>query len=98
MIEVESAIPEGLGHVGGAVFTQDVEGEASGTGHDSGIVSDAAFVLVTRDITDIVVAVLDAPVASNGRSPFGCWDPVGGRDIEGDLAALVPQTGSGGLQ
>jgi hypothetical protein len=68
MIEVESAIPKGLGHVGGVVFTQDVEGEAAGTGHVSRIVSDPAFVLVTRDITDIVVAVLDAPMA-NGQWP-----------------------------
>jgi hypothetical protein len=51
VIKVESAIPEDLGDGGGAVFAQDVEGEAASTGHEPGIVSDTAFVLVARDIT-----------------------------------------------
>ena len=98
MIEAESAIPEGLRHVGDTVLAHDVEGEAAGAGHDAGIIADAAFVLVAGDITDIVIAVLDAPMSSDGGGPFGRREAVGGRDVEGDLSALVPQAGSGGVE
>ena len=71
MIEAESAVPEGLSHIGNAVLAHDVEGEAAGAGHDAGVVSDAAFVLVAGDIADIMVAVFDAPMASDGGGPIG---------------------------
>ena len=61
VIKVESTIPEGLCHVGDAVPTHDVDGEAASAGHDAGIVASAAFVFVAGDIADIVVAVLDTP-------------------------------------
>ena len=95
MIEAESAVPEGLGHVVDVVFAQDVESKATGAGHDARILADAAFVLVVRDIANMVVAVLNAPMTSNGGCPFGCRQTGGGRNVEGDLAALIPQAGSG---
>ena len=98
MIGAESAIPEGPRHIGETVFAHDIEGEAACAGHDAGVVADAAFVLVARDVADIVVAVLDAPRAPDGGCPFGGGKTGGGRDVEGDLAALAPQAGGGGME
>ena len=98
MIEAESAVPEGLCHIGNAVLAHDVEGEAAGAGHDAGVISDAAFVLVAGDIADIMVAVFDAPMASDGGGPIGRRETGGGRNIVGDLATLVPQAGGGGME
>ena len=98
MIKAESAVPEGLCHVGDAVLAHDVEGEAAGACHDAGIVADAAFVLVAGDIADIVVAVLDAPMASDGGGPIGCGEPGSGGYVIGNLAALAPQAGGSGVE
>ena len=98
VIEAESAIPEGLGHIGDTVLAHDIEGEAACAGHDAWVIADAAFVLVAGDVADIVVAVLDAPMASNGGGPFGRRETGGGRDVKGDLATLVPQAGGGGVK
>ena len=98
MIKAESAVPECLSHVGDSVFAHDIEGEAAGAGHDAGVVADAAFVLVAGDVADIVVAVLDAPMASDGGGPCGRGETGGRRDVEGDLATMVPQSGGGGVE
>ena len=53
-------------------MAQDIEGAASGSCHDAGIASDAAFVFAAGDIADIVVAVFDAPMAPDHRLPVAC--------------------------
>jgi hypothetical protein len=87
VIKVESTIPEGLCHIGDAILAHDVEGEVAGTGHDAGIVADAAFVFVAGDIADIVVAVVDAPMASDGGGPIVCGEAGRGGDVICDIAA-----------
>ena len=77
MIEAEGAVPEGFGNIGDAIFAHDVEGEASGTGHDAGIVADTASVLAAGNVTDIMVAVFDAPMPSDGGTPCSR------RDVDG---------------
>lgn len=98
MIEAKGAVPECLCDVGDAVFPQDVEGETACSCHDTGVVSDAAFILIAGDVTDVVVAVFDAPMASDGGAPCG-WGEAGGRgEVVGDLAALIPQAGGRGSE
>src|SRR5271170_4888033 len=46
-VEAEGSVPEGLGDVCCAVVAEDVEGEASGAGHDAGVVADSATIFVT---------------------------------------------------
>lgn len=98
MIEAERAVPEGLSDVGDAVFSQDVEGETACPCHDAGVVADTAFVLFAGNVADIVVAVFDAPMASDGGAPCGWREAGGGGEIVGDLAALIPQAGGGGSE
>jgi len=98
MIEAESAFPEGVGDVGYAVVAQNVEGEASGASHDGWVVANAAFVLVAGDVTDVVVAVFDAPVAADGPGPCAGRQVGGGGDVVGDLAALIPHASGGAAQ
>ncbi len=98
MIEVECAIPEGLGDVCYAIVADDVESEASGCGHDAWIVADTTAILVTGDVADIVVAVFDAPMAPYDVGPCAGTQSFGGCDVMGDLAALIPQAGGGAAQ
>jgi hypothetical protein len=98
VIEAEGAVPEGLCDVGNAVFPQDVEGETACSCHDTGVVSDAAFVLIAGDVTDVVVTVFDAPMASDGVAPCSWREAGGGGEVVGDLAALIPQAGGRGSE
>ena len=52
--------------------------------HDAGVVADTAFVLFAGNVADIVVAVFDAPMASDGVAPCG-WREAGGRGEVGGL-------------
>ena len=79
-------------------MAQDIEGEASSAGHNSWVVADAAAILVTGHIADIVVAVFDAPMAANDVGPCAGAQAGGGGDVEGDLATLLPHTGGGAAQ
>src|ERR1019366_1184040 len=98
MIEVESAVPEGLRDVGYAIVADDVESEASGSGHDAWVIADAAAILVAGDLADTVVAVFDAPMAANDVGPCAGAQAVGGGDVRGDLATLIPHAGCGASQ
>ena len=93
VIEVEGTAPESPCHVCYAIVADDVQGEASRSGHDAGVVADAAAILVAGHVTDIVVAVFDAPMAPNDVGPCAGAQSVGGGDVIGDLAALIPQAG-----
>lgn len=95
MIEAECAVPECLCHVGDSIFAHDVEGEAAGADHDAGVIADATFVFVERHVADIVVTVLDAPMPPDGGGPDGCGESCGGRNVEGNLPAFVPQASRG---
>ena len=98
MIEAEGAIPERLGDVCDAVFAHDVEGEAARAGHDAGVVADPAAVLVEGNVPDVMVAVFNAPMTSDGGGPFGRGEAGGAGEIVGDFTTLAPHAGSGGAQ
>ena len=73
---------------------QDVEREGAQAGEDAGLAPDAAGVLAERAVAHMMVAVLDAPMAANGRGA--------GLGIERDLSSMVgilaplpPQAGGG---
>ncbi len=98
MIEVDGSGPKGLGDVGDAVFAQDVEGEAARSGHDAWIVADAASVLVAGDVADPMVPVLDAPMLADNLGPGSGRESGGGGNVDGNLAAFLPQAGGGRAQ
>jgi hypothetical protein len=97
-VEAEGSVPEGLGDVCCAVVSEDIEGEASGAGHDAGVVADTAAIFVTGYVTDVVLSVFDAPMTSDDITPCGCREAGCGGDVVGDLTALVPQAGGGPAQ
>ncbi len=88
-VEVECISPEGVGDVFLTVGAQDVEGEAAGSGEYAGVCPDAAGILQHGDITDVVVLVLDAPVAADGLGGLFCAER-GGADIKGRFFPAVP--------
>ena len=59
-------------------MADDVESEASGSGHDAWIVADAAAILVAAAVADTVVAVFDAPMAPHDVGPCAGAQSFGG--------------------
>ena len=45
-----------------------------------------------------MIAVLDAPVASDGGGPYACRKAGGGRDVIGDFTAFFPKAGGGAIE
>ena len=82
------------GDVGGAVGAQDVEGEAAHAGERSGLDPDAAVIFEEGHVPDVVIAVLDAPVGSDGGADLGGGQG-GLTGAEGNLLGLVPEAGFG---
>jgi len=63
------------------VCAEDVQGDSGGSGEDAGVCPDAACILPHGDIAEIMVAVLDAPMATDGLVGFfGAY--VRGENIE----------------
>jgi hypothetical protein len=56
-----------------AVEAQDVGSERAQTGKDARIAADAAGVLCEATVTDVVRAILDVPVATDGFGTLGGW-------------------------
>src|SRR3954454_11682700 len=52
---------------------QDVEREGAQAGDDAGPPPDAAGILAERPVTHMMVAVLDAPMAADGRRTGPCF-------------------------
>ena len=73
MKRVEGIEVEFPGDVGGSVGAQDVEGEAAHAGERSGLDPDAAVILEKGNVPDMVIAVLDAPMGSDGGADFSGW-------------------------
>src|SRR5918993_2356479 len=93
-VEAEGVGVDRLAHVADAVGAQDVERERAQAGEDAGLAPDAAGVLAERAVADVVVAVLDAPMAADGRGASPCIERyLAG--VVGDLAPLPPQAGAG---
>ena len=61
-IDVQGIVVEGQADVGLPIRSQQIEREAAQPGEDTGVLSDAAGVLLQSDVFDIVDAVLDARV------------------------------------
>ena len=93
-IETEGVGVESLAHVADAVGAQDVEREGTQAGEDAGPAPDAAGVLAERAVAHVVVAVLDAPMATDGcGAGLGTEGSLAG--VVGDFAASWPQAGAG---
>lgn len=77
-----------------AIGPQDIEGESSKSGEVSWLGSDATLIFEKADVTDVVIAVFDAPML-----PDGVTDGRGGQGdlagIEGYFAGPLPELGFG---
>ena len=72
-----------------AVEAQDVGSERAQARKDAGIAADAAGVLSEADVTDIVGAILDVPVATDGFGTLSGWQH-DVADKQGSLAGIAP--------
>ena len=73
---------------------QNVEREGAQAGEDTGLAPDAAGVLAERAIADVMIAVLNTPMAADGRgTSLGVERDLAG--VIGDLTPLPPQAGAG---
>jgi hypothetical protein len=71
VVEVEGVDVEFSADVLGAIGTQDVEGEAPASGEDGWFCANSAVVFEEGHVTDIMAAVLDAPVRADGGTGGG---------------------------
>ena len=78
-----------------AVEAQDVGRERSQTRKDARIAADAAGVLGEATVTDVVRAILDVPVVTDGFGTLSGWQH-DVADEQGGLAAIAPQASGGG--
>ncbi len=84
-----------IGDILHLIEAQDVGGEGSQASEYAGIATDAAGILGEAAVTDIVVAVFDAPVIADDLGAGGGWqDDVA--DEQGALAGGPPHPGGSG--
>ena len=76
------------------VRAQDIEGIGSEPCEDAWIGSDAALVLGECGVSDIVIAVFDTPMTSDGVCGL-LGRKLDGTDIQRDFGAALPKTGFG---
>lgn len=74
MFEAESIEVQFLADALDAVCAQNVEGEASETGEDGGFGSNSAVIFEEGDVSNMVAAILDRPMASDGGACRGGRD------------------------
>lgn len=60
-------------YIANAIEAQDVGGERAQACKDAGIAADSAGVLGETTVTDVVGAVLDAPVVADGLGTLNGW-------------------------
>ena len=72
-----------------AVEAQDVGSERAQTRKDARIASDAAGVLGEATVTDVVGAILDVPVVTDGFGTLSRWQH-DVADKQGGLAGVAP--------
>jgi len=84
-VEVEGIVVEAEADIGDAVEAQQIEGEATQQGEETRVATDAAGILAQGDIPDVVEAVLDAPVGTDGLGGVSRRQGYGGRVIGGFL-------------
>ena len=90
-VKVEGIIIERFRDVGHAAGAQDIEGKAAHTGKATGAVADAAAVFTEAHITDIVLAILDAPMPTYRLRIGLCTDAgLAVADVIGRLLGLAP--------
>ena len=78
-----------------AVEAQDVGSERAQTRKDARIASDAAGVLGEATVTDVVGAILDVPVVTDGLGTLSRWQH-DVADKQGGLADIAPKASGGG--
>ena len=72
-----------------AVEAQDVGSKGAQTRKDARIAADAAGVLGEATVTDVVRAILDVPVVTDGFGTLSGWEH-DVADEQGGLAAIAP--------
>jgi hypothetical protein len=98
VIEAERIEVEFSADIFGGICAQDVESEASEAGEGSGVCANSALIFAEGHISDVVVAVLDGPMAADGgacrggghRRLTGVERGFGGLMPEAGLCVLVP--------
>jgi len=95
-VEAEGVGVDRLADVGDAVGAQDVERERADPGENAGMAPDPAGVLAQNAVADMVRPVLDPPVGAD-RAPEALGIQLDLADVVGDLAAGLPQAGTGVL-
>jgi hypothetical protein len=94
VVEVEGIEVEFSADVLGTIGAKDVEGEASASSEDSWFCANSAVIFEEGHVTDIMAAVLDAPVRADGGTGGG-----GGHrrlaGIKRGLGGRVPKAGFG---
>ena len=94
MIWVQGVDVEFSADVFGSIGAQNIESEGSESGEVARLGSDAGLIFEEADLPDVVVAVFDAPMLTDGGAEGGRiqGDLAG---IEGDLTGLLPKPGLG---
>ena len=95
-IEAEGIGVDRLAHVDDAMGAQNVQRERADPGEDAGLAPDPAGVLAQDAVAHVVRPVLDPPVRPN-RAPEALGIQLDLADVVGDLAAGLPQAGTGVL-
>jgi len=68
--DIESIVTAGIGDVVFMVCAEDVQGEFSGSSENAGVYPDAACIFLHGNIPDMMVAVLDGPMATDDPGGF----------------------------
>jgi len=94
VIRVQGVDVEFSADVFSSIGAQNIEGEGSESGEVSWLGSDATLIFEKADVTDVVIAVFDAPMLPDGITAGrgGQGDLAG---IEGYFAGLLPEPGLG---
>ena len=96
-IKAKSVAVEGLGDVGLAIGSQQVEREMAQPCKDAGIAADAAGILGQGSVKDVMEPVFDGPVAADGLGQlFGAG--LAGAQIQGRLLGAGDEGLAGGVE
>ena len=68
--DIESIVTAGIGDVVFMVCAEDIQSEFSGSSEDAGVYPDAACIFLHGNIPDMMVAILDAPMATDDLGGF----------------------------
>lgn len=94
MVKIDGVFPKGIFDILNTVCSEDIEGIASEPCEDAGIGSDSALIFDEGGVSDIVILVLDTPMASDGGRCLFCRE-LGRADMQRGFVPALPQTSFG---